>query len=115
MNTKQELLEVLRDYLADLTEAQARMSRVITGTPWVIQLTSGSYLADRGAAFGLGAGSILRSVCYEPARIESAVDHIRENHGNVFPDARAMYRVDALTHEIAETTALIARCQALPT
>lgn len=115
MNTKQELLEVLRDYLADLTEAQARMSRVITGAPWVIQLASGSYLADRGKAFGLGAGSILRSVCYAPERIEAAVDHIRENHDSEFPDARAMYRADALAHEIAETTALIARCEALPT
>lgn len=104
--TELELIESLKNQSKEMCAALDRAMRVIDGSPWVIQLSPGAYLTPRGD--GLGAGSVLRTVCYTPERIDAAVAHVLKEHGDVFPKAKKLHRRDALAAELAANETLIA-------
>lgn len=104
--TELELLESLKRQNTEMRDALDRTARVLNGSPWVIQLAPGAYLTPRGE--GYGAGSVLRTACYSPERIDGAVAHVLQKHGDVFPNAKKMHRRDALAAELAASDKLIA-------
>lgn len=103
--TELELIESLKRQANEMRAALDRTMRALDGSPWVIQLAPGAYLTPRGDGFG--AGSVLRTVCYTPERIDAAVAHILKQHGDVFPNAKKLHRRDALASELAANEKLV--------
>lgn len=106
------LMNDMAAHLEDLHYALSMYEGVMVGEPWVIQMAKGAYLVSKGE--GYGPGSILRSVCYSPARIDAAVKSVRENvPASLFPNVKKIDRRDALREEIAAHEDIIRRMKAL--
>ncbi len=107
----QAIIDTVKKQIAGIEYALEMNAGVITGTPWIIELSTSLYLVADGE--GYRAGSVVGCVaCYSADRIDAAVAHILKEHGEVFPKARKVVRVEALRSELASHRELLARLQA---
>ena len=111
MNIQNTIIEGMKNTAAELRYALELTEGVIDGTPWVVQMCQGGYLVRNGEGFGVG--SVLMAFCYSPERIDGAVAHIIEKHGDLFPDARKILRRDALRLELAAMERTLAGLEAM--
>lgn len=109
--SKAQMIEQIEQHAAELRHSLQMMEGVIVGHPWVIQLAPGAYLVPKGE--GYGVGSVLRTVCYSPERIDAAVAHIQNQSLAPFPKIKKIDRRDALREEIAAHEDIARRLRAL--
>jgi hypothetical protein len=113
MNAEQ-VIESLTKAIQEINERLDGCSRVLTGTPWVVECCPGLYLTiDEQDKEKLRGGSITRRVVqFTPERIDEVVDRVKQQSAGVFDNARKVYYVDALRTERAALTDIIERLEA---